>query len=381
MTTHLVTGATGFVGGAITLELLARTDHTVLALVRGRSPADARRRVREALASMAVGYGRADLLGAIGERVEAVPGDISRPGCGVDAAALPAVDEVWHSAASLRYEEEHRAEIEALNIGGTEQVLRLARAAGAASFTYISTAYVAGARAGTVLEEPVHDPALANNCYEESKIRAEALVTAAAGDFRVRVMRPTIVVGHRVTRHGVNWSGLYGFARQVLSFHRAAQQKVGTFLSHARVRLVADPTVRANLVPVDVVARNAVTIALSDSSETYFHLANSGCPTIKDVITVIMSLTGLREPLWVPDKDGFTMLDETLDKGMDFYRSYLRNDKTFDLSHTRAVCGEDSSYAPMDRDEITAYVLRYLRGRSGFTEGAGPVRTLHPVVL
>ncbi|MYU20829.1 SDR family oxidoreductase [Streptomyces sp. SID8352] len=381
MTTRLLTGATGFVGGAVVLELLDRTEGEIYALVRGEDSADARRRLHEALIGMARGYGRADLETAIVTRTRAIRGDMARPGCGVDPAELPAVDELWHAAASLRFEEEYREEIEALNVGGTRNVLELARRTGARTFNYVSTAYVAGSRKGDIAEGPAVDPSVANNCYEETKVHAEALVSGAADGFdRVRIMRPTIVIGHSLTRHGLNWSGMYGFARQMMTIEKLARRKLGTLLAHARLNLIADPHCPVNLVPVDIVARNAVSIALSDSEETYFHLGNSATVPVHVALDRIMELVGLRPPHYVTDPDCFTALDEQLDKGMVFYGSYLKNPKRFDLTHTEAVCGTGSCHAPLDLDEVTEYVLYYLRRQRAYVEKSGPIRTLHPVV-
>ncbi|MEV7022094.1 SDR family oxidoreductase [Kitasatospora sp. NPDC093558] len=379
MTTRLLTGATGFVGGAVVLELLDRTEDTVHALVRGKDDADATARLHAALIGMADGYGRSDLHEAIRTRTLAIRGDMTEPGCGADTSSLPAIDEVWHSAASLRYEEEYRAEIEAQNIGGTENVLALARSLGAGTFNYVSTAYVAGSRTGLIPEESVQDPSVANNCYEQTKMAAEALVEAAGSDMRVRIMRPTVVIGHSVTKHGMNWSGLYGFARQVFSFKRRASRKLGTFLDHARVHLLADPDTVVNLVPVDVVARNAVAISLSDNPATHFHLGNANGPTVREMVTTVFDLVGLREPRWVDDRDGFTAIDEALDGGMTFYRSYLRYDKRFDLTNTEAVSGPGATYSPTElRADLEAYLLYYLHTLRGFEENTGN-RLVHPV--
>lgn len=378
MTTRLLTGATGFVGGAIALELLERTEDPLVALVRGDDDDHARRRLHDALTDMAVGYGRPELVEVVRARATAVAGDITVSRCGV--AGLTGVDEVWHCAASLQYEEKYRTDIEAQNIAGTANVLALTRELGAGTINYFSTAYVVGNRRGPVPEEAVIDVGATNNCYEESKVRAEALVHAAAAELRVRILRPSIVIGHPVTRHGVNWSGMYGFARQVRLFRKVADRKLGTFLSHARVQLLAEPDCRLNLVPIDMVARNAVTVCLSDSPQTYFHLVNSETIPVRDAVSEIMALVGLREPRWVQDRDGFTSIDESLDDGMDFYRSYLRGEKHFELTNTDAVCGAGASSATLDPAEIRAYVGHYLAQQpaGGSTESQ---RVVHPVAV
>jgi nucleoside-diphosphate-sugar epimerase len=380
MTTRLITGATGFVGGAIALELLERTDDPLVALVRGDDAAHVTGRLHKALTAMAEGYGKSGLAGAIRDRTTAVRGDISVPGCRV--GRLSTVDEVWHCAASLRYEEKFRAEIETHNITGTENVVALTRELGAGTLNYFSTAYVAGTRRGEVLEEAATDLDVVNNVYEETKVRAESLVRAAAAgdDVRIRILRPSIVIGHPVTRWGTNWSGMYGFARQVRVFRKVAAKNLGTFLAHARVQLLAEPDCPINLVPIDMVARNAVTVCLSDSPETYFHLVNANTITVRDAVCEVFDRVGLREPRWVDGRDGFTSLDETLDRGMDFYRSYLRNEKHFGLANTDAVCGREASVAPLDRAEIGAYVGYFLSTQPG--AGDEDVRrVVHPVAV
>lgn len=377
MTTRLLTGATGFIGGAIALELLDRTEDQLVALVRGEDVDHARKRLHGGLTDMAVGYARPDLIPAILQRSTAVVGDITEPGCGVDLSGLPVIDEVWHCAASLRYEEKYRTEIEAQNIGGTANMLQLARGLGAGAVNYFSTAYVVGSRRGVVPEEAATNLEQTNNCYEESKVHAEALVRAAGADIRIRILRPSIVIGHPVTRHGLNWSGMYGFARQTLVFRNTARRKVGTFLNHARVQLLAEPECPVNLVPIDMVARNAVTVCLSDSRETYFHLVNAATISVRETVCEIMDLVGLREPRWVDDRDGFTSIDEALDDGMDFYRSYLRNGKQFEHENTDAVCGAGASEAVIDRAEVAAYVGYYLRQLKGRGEEVGVERVVH----
>jgi thioester reductase-like protein len=375
MSAHLITGVTGLVGGAIAVELLARTDAHLHCLVRGRSQQDAEQRLSTALTAAAVNYGRPELVAQLPARVTALWGDITRPRAGV--AAPPAgVDEVWHCAASLRYEERYRAEITEQNVTGTVNVLDLARAVGARRFNHVSTAYVAGRIEGTILEEPAPDPSLANNCYEESKIAGEAAVLAAPG-LDVRIMRPSIVVGHSETKHATTWSGMYGFARQLLVLSRRSTSQLGTFLLHTRLRLIAKTSARVNLVQVDHVARDAVSISLSNSPERYFHLTAASGPLIGEAIGDIFDVVGLRPPMWVRDPDDFTALDQALDKAIEFYASYVRTDKVFDRSHTDAVVGADRAPAGLTGAELRAHLLRFLVAEHRLVVGSGPQRTLH----
>jgi nucleoside-diphosphate-sugar epimerase len=354
--THLVTGATGFVGGALVLELLRQTDDPVVCLVRAPGPERARERLHESLAEAAVGYGRDELLGEIARRCRAVPGDILRPGCG---AAGVRADEVWHCAASLKYEDEQAAEIFQHNVEGTRNVLDLARAAGVTVFNHVSTAYVAGRRTGVVREELVGDEEVCNNRYEQSKVRGERLV-AGVSDMHVRILRPSIVIGHSRTLVATSFTGLYGFIRGLGQFRRAVARRLGDFLTHRAVRVLADPATRTNFIPVDAVAANAVAIGRSNTSAGVFHLTNACMPTVGQGMMLLFRELGLRAPRFIGSAREFTSIDEALDREVRFYSSYMLNGKDFDRGNTDAVAGTASHY-PMTDDVLLAHVRWFVR--------------------
>ena len=120
MTTALVTGATGFVGGSLLSELLCRGDR-VRALVR-----DSRR-----VAALA------------GRGAEVALGDICQPA--TLPAALREVDTVYHCAAAVG-PEKSAAEIFATNRDGVRHLLEAARQAGAARVILVSSINVLGTR-------------------------------------------------------------------------------------------------------------------------------------------------------------------------------------------------------------------------------------------
>jgi nucleoside-diphosphate-sugar epimerase len=360
---HLVSGATGFLGAALVLELLDRTDAEVACLTRpSHDPERARKRLSDALERAFALYGRADLLPAIAERCHSVPFDLREEGEGMAARLPGGIGEVWHSAASLRFKQKQREKILEQNVEGTRRMLELATGAGAAAFNYVSTAYVAGSRSGLIAEEPADDPGVAHNAYEESKIRAEMLVDEWAG-LRTRIMRPSIVIGHSQTFAAISNTGLYGF---ILGVQRAREEvegrKLGGFLAHRQVRLRGDGEAPINVIPVDVVARNAVGIARSPSDAGVFHLVNAMPPSAAEVGRVVFAALGMAVPRWVEDDDEFTLIDQKLDEQprTDFFRTYLSRDRVFDLANTDAALGEDASTVSFERGELAPYIEWYL---------------------
>ncbi len=99
----LLTGATGFVGAAIALELLERTDAQLLCIVRDHAGmADAQTRLIRSLRSAARAYGMTAVFSEIPRRCVVVSGNIELPLCSADVHRIGRVDRVFHVAASLK---------------------------------------------------------------------------------------------------------------------------------------------------------------------------------------------------------------------------------------------------------------------------------------
>ncbi|MCW2993419.1 MAG: Male sterility domain protein, partial [Conexibacter sp.] len=100
----LLTGVTGFVGTAVMLRILERSERPVVALVRASDTEDATARVRAALAEVAA----PGLVDAYMTRCTAVPADLLADNLGLrhfDREELARrCDEIIHCAASVSFD-------------------------------------------------------------------------------------------------------------------------------------------------------------------------------------------------------------------------------------------------------------------------------------
>lgn len=355
---HVVTGGTGFIGASIILELLRQSDAEIISIVRPGTKT-AQERLYHALeqASEAYAYDKSFLRTAH-KRCYAIPGDVTAPFCGVTGTLPLHVDQFWHCAASLQYEDRYKAEIYAANLEGTRNALEVARRLHISeSFNYVSTAYVAGRRTGLIPEQLMAEN-WANNHYEASKVEAEATV-AQMTDLQTRIMRPSVVIGHSRTFAAANsFSGMYGFMRKLLQFKGAMSRVQEGLLSRESLQMRVDPDALLNLIPIDLMARQAVQIAFSSSRARFFHLTNALPPTAGDFIYWLFEEFGLKQPSFVASRENFSWIDTRLDQGISFYSSYLVGSKNFDRKNTDEVV--DQGEYRLDQPTLLAYFRWYL---------------------
>ncbi|MEV0246683.1 NAD-dependent epimerase/dehydratase family protein [Nocardia sp. NPDC050712] len=172
----LVTGASGFLGGALVRRLVADGEHEVSILVRRTS-------------------NLAD-LGAARDQVRPVYGDLGDPESLI--AATSGIDVVFHSAARVD-ERGTREQFWAENVTATERLLESARRNGASRFVFISSPsammdYDGGDQLD--VDESVPYPRRYLNLYSETKAAAERAVLAAdTPEFRTCALRPRAIWG------------------------------------------------------------------------------------------------------------------------------------------------------------------------------------------
>lgn len=251
----LLTGASGFVGAAVTRALIA-AGYEVRALVR--SPG-----------SFSPPPG-----------VTTCPGDITDLGSTIEAAR--GCTSVIHCAAdyrlSLRRADAGR--MIAVNVGGTANVLRAARETGAKRLVHCSTVGTLGfQRTGKVCTETdrASSPATVAGPYKRSKWAAERLVLGPlSAGLEVIVVQPSTPVGsgdYRPTPTG---------------------QTIRDFL-RGRIPAVVDTGL--NLVAVDAVAKGHV-LALERGKPGRSYILGDRNLTLRQFLTWVAEIAGSPPPRW-----------------------------------------------------------------------------------
>ncbi|MGI8846469.1 MAG: SDR family oxidoreductase [Thermoleophilaceae bacterium] len=239
----LLTGFPGFIGRRLVKRLLDDAGELrVTAVVEGRMAEEAER-----------------LAAPWNGRLEIVIGDIADPHLALSDAEWErltgSVDTVFHLAAI--YNLAVPLELaERVNVGGTGNVLDLCAACdGLERLVYVSTAYVAGRRLGTVYEHELVLGQEFKNHYERTKFQAEAWVRERMGDIPTTILRPAIVVGDSQTGETEKFDGPYYLLRSVAQAQRHGRPTVQLGREDAPF----------NVVPVDYVVASMAAAASDDA--------------------------------------------------------------------------------------------------------------------
>jgi len=167
-----ITGATGFIGNKLALELCV--NNRVSALVRPES------------------MEKAGQLKKSG--INIIPGNLLEDG--TYASNLDGVDYVFHLAALFKLDAS-REQLYKYNVLGTETLLKSCRDKGIKKIVYFSTAYVTGTRENDLMTEDEPCNNRFKNYYEWSKAEAESAVLGLSKkyDLPIVIVRPVIVYG------------------------------------------------------------------------------------------------------------------------------------------------------------------------------------------
>jgi long-chain acyl-CoA synthetase len=231
-----------------------------------------------------------------------VAGNVTKPQLSLDEAdyreLVRSTTYIIHTVADLRLDAS-LDELRKTNVGGTAHMLEFARAAhrdhGIERFSYVSTAYVAGARKGIISEDSLTDEYGFYSNYEISKFEAESLVQEAKKELPVSVFRPGQIVGDSRTGVIRTFNTLY-FPLRI-------------YFAMRPVVIPAPVWLRINMVPVDYVADALVKMTLlPDAAGRTFHLVvpYDRLPSVREFVRFIRSWAKdnlgmkLPRPLFLP---------------------------------------------------------------------------------
>jgi thioester reductase-like protein len=348
----VLTGATGFLGQQILRLLLERRPQArVVLLLRETAGASAAERLHTLLE-------RCGGLDAR-DRIDAVAADIRAPHCGLSesqwAALADGATRVIHGAAAVRFDTT-LAEARRVNVGGARNLIELAevsrRRGWLRRFVYVSTAFVAGCRAGLVREDEIDVGQRFRNSYERSKCEAEAQVRERAAGMPAVILRPSIVVGDSRTGATTSFHMMYWPLRAYVQRRwRIVPGRAETvidmvpvdFVAEASVHLAWDEQAAGRCVHLCAGPERSATIGEIAAAASRFF----GAPPprfVNPALFLALIRPLLYTTLWGPRR-------RVLRQGR-FYRPYLDMRLEFDVSRAEALLAPAGIAPPRVLDSL-----------------------------
>ena len=268
----LLTGATGFLGSHILKELLKNKVETVV-LCRGNADLDAKTR----LSAMMAYYFDAPIDDEDEKYIKVVDGDITN-GDLIEKLKDEKIDTVINSAACVKHFAADDT-IERINVGGVENLIKVAKAHGA-RLVQVSTLSVAGENIDGKFplsfrmgENRLFFGQDISNKYVNSKFKAEKAIIDAIGEgLDAKMLRAGNLMGRQSDGEFQINSITNAFIKSLRAY-----KALGYFPVSA-----CDTTV--DFSPIDKVAEAMVLLAQTQDKFTVFHVANSHEVQMGDVI-------------------------------------------------------------------------------------------------
>ncbi len=274
----LLTGGTGFFGPFLLTSLLEQTDDDVYVLVRAKDEAEGKRRLHDGLASVSGANGVPP--GEWARRVIPVCGDLSRPKLGLTNDAWTALSEavhtIYHNGAMVNYVFDYAAMRDA-NVGGTNEIIRLAGSHRRKVLNHVSTTFVFGWSVKKTLFETDTNGKMEHLDfgYSQSKWVAEQVVFDAMEQGLVaRVFRPALLTPS-VDGGGSNLD----ISIRLLAF----------MLDH---RLGTTAQNQVSFSPADLAADNIVAISqVPDSVGATYHVTRDTYANMLEITEILGEIT------------------------------------------------------------------------------------------
>jgi len=372
----LLTGGTGFLGSHIAVSLLEQ-GYRLYLLVRSKKGLTAKERVEQVWDWFGVNA-------ALRKNVRIVEGHIDRADLGLDdrtrAELHKTIDEIVHCASDTSFSERKRANVEAVNASGIENVLELAGRGQCFFFHHVSTAFVAGKVSGSCPEELSSSPEF-TNVYEETKCRAEWIAWKRSRKMGVRlaIYRPSIVYGHSETGRSLLFNALYYPVRTALFlknlYEADIKERGGRKAAEMGIRMEEDGwtymPIRMevngrggiNLIPVDFFVRAFAAIMEEALDGGIFHIVHSRLKKIEDIIEYTNKLFHIRgiKPGSAGDFERApkNALETLFDTYLEAYGPYIRDERIFETEKSGPIFERKGISCPDLSFEVFSRCLTY----------------------
>ncbi len=341
-----ITGFPGFIGRRLVRALLAADQEAAIVALVEEKQLDRARECAETIDS---------------SRIEVVQGDITKPGLGLQDMRREQLQrevlQVFHLAAI--YNLAVPLELaELVNVDGTGNILDFcAGCQQLERLNYVSTAYVAGDRQGSVYEHELVLGQGFKNHYESTKFQAEVWVQQRMHEIPTTIYRPAIVVGDSGSGETEKFDGPYYVLR---TLSRAAERS-------GPLPRFGSPESPFNVVPVDFIVKSMVAACTDEAAiGEVLHLVDPEPISAAELVRVLAREYAGKEPsLPVPN----ALLERSLRfKRMReyFYGApvesirYLNHPVKFDTRNASKLLARHDLHCPHFQDYVGP-VVRFFR--------------------
>lgn len=292
---YFITGATGFIGRFLLVNLLKRSgDIHVLVRPGSEGKIDALR----------------EKLGDSAGRIKVVSGDLTQPLLGVsdkDRAQLKGkIKNVFHLAAIYDITADAESQ-ERTNTEGTRQAVKFSEDIAAGCFHHVSSIAAAGLYPGVFREDMFEEAERLDDPYLRTKHESEKIVRKECS-VPWRVYRPAMVVGHSQTGEMDKIDGPY-------FFFKFLQKLRGTVPKW--MPMVGVEGGKLNIVPVDYVVDAMDFIAHQDGLDgKAFHLTDTQHHRVGELINLFARAAHAPQMTMRIDSRMFAFIPPAISKGL-----------------------------------------------------------------
>ena len=353
----LITGITGLVGSAFTVEVCGRDpDMTFLAVARGKDGEPAEKRVRDAIVDQCEFDGIPEKAGAIIDRITVLEGDIADPVHVAMSKGIEDVDMIFHCAADVNLGSDVEGKTFNINVSGTKALVEMGKELGVEAFHYVSTAYVAGTTKGRVAEDsqPANDW---HNAYERSKFDSEKIVRSSGLPFTIH--RPSIIVGRRsdgCIRKPLAFYFILEFLAVIKERQCAKLHKDPSDWLDMPLRLEATPSNAVFFVPIDYVAETSAKLFFLPPEGKTYHLTGNSPVSTAAIEAAVANTLKVRNVRIVEKIAEPTMEEKLLHRFLGEFLPYFSSEAVFDVSNIIDKFGPESLEWNLDGDKLVALI-------------------------